>query len=92
MAIRKGRHGPTGGMEPEAQHGSPARFWQSSSRRFLRIRIMNFTEPANELERALSVAACGPHGNPELFRQLLSVHLFVLLPHDAEVHLTANAG
>ena len=41
---------------------------------------MKVTETANDLERAMRVAAQGPHGYPELFRQLLSADLTVIMP------------
>src|SRR5688500_3845476 len=41
---------------------------------------MKVTEPTNDLERAMQVAARGPHGYPELFRQLLAADLTVIMP------------
>jgi len=42
---------------------------------------MNTPETDNPLEHALSVAARGSQGYPELFRQLLKSHLLILIPH-----------
>src|SRR5687767_8010324 len=45
--------------------------------------MMTTPDPQNPLEQALRLAARGPQGYPELFRQLLKSHLLILIPNAA---------